>query len=144
MQESGSTISRVYNYYRTYDPSTGRYLESDPIGLIAGPNTHAYVGNMPTTYVDPFGLTAEEGLTPLSRTLSKRPIMAVEERRANSRAKYQRANDQHLNERQIEGSLSIRKKELVENLRRTYPAMVHPHVPPPLADGEHGQKVPHY
>ena len=47
-----------YNYYRTYDPSTGRYLESDPIGLAAGLNTYAYVGNMPTTHVDPFGLEA--------------------------------------------------------------------------------------
>ncbi|HNP64628.1 MAG TPA: RHS repeat-associated core domain-containing protein, partial [Woeseiaceae bacterium] len=44
------------NYYRTYDPSTGRYLESDPIGLVAGLNTYAYVGNMPTMYVDPLGL----------------------------------------------------------------------------------------
>jgi len=46
----------LYNYYRTYDPSTGRYLESDPIGLIAGLNTYSYVGNMPTMRVDPFGL----------------------------------------------------------------------------------------
>ena len=45
-----------YNYYRSYDPSTGRYLESDPIGLAAGLNTYAYVGNMPTMLVDPFGL----------------------------------------------------------------------------------------
>jgi hypothetical protein len=45
-----------YNYYRTYDPSTGRYLESDPIGLDGGLNTFAYVGNMPTMYVDTFGL----------------------------------------------------------------------------------------
>jgi len=45
-----------YNYLRIYDPSTGRYLESDPIGLTAGPNTYAYVGNVPTMYVDPFGL----------------------------------------------------------------------------------------
>ena len=46
----------LYNYHRTYDPSTGRYLESDPIGLAAGLNTYAYVGNMPTMRIDPFGL----------------------------------------------------------------------------------------
>jgi RHS repeat-associated protein len=45
-----------YNYHRTYDPSTGRYYESDPIGLRAGPNTFAYVGNKPMSYSDPFGL----------------------------------------------------------------------------------------
>jgi len=50
-----------YNYFRTYDPSTGRYLESDPIGLAAGPNTYAYVGNMPTMRVDPYGLFGMAG-----------------------------------------------------------------------------------
>ncbi|MBT8067906.1 MAG: hypothetical protein KJO09_11745, partial [Gammaproteobacteria bacterium] len=50
--ESGA----YYNYHRTYDPATGRYLESDPIGLSGGLNTYSYVGNMPTMYFDPFGL----------------------------------------------------------------------------------------
>jgi RHS repeat-associated protein len=45
-----------YNYFREYDPSTGRYIESDPIGLAAGPNTYAYVANQPTRYTDPLGL----------------------------------------------------------------------------------------
>ncbi|MFE6615553.1 DUF6531 domain-containing protein [Amycolatopsis sp. NPDC057786] len=44
-----------YNFFRHYDPSTGRYGSADPLGLGGGFQPHNYVPN-PQALVDPFGL----------------------------------------------------------------------------------------
>ncbi|MEU3790409.1 RHS repeat-associated core domain-containing protein [Streptomyces fructofermentans] len=45
-----------YNVHRHYDPETGRYLTTDPLGLMPAPNPVAYVHD-PLTWADPLGLS---------------------------------------------------------------------------------------
>jgi len=45
-----------YNCFRDYDPLTGRYVESDPIGLDGGVSTYGYVASGPLSHTDRLGL----------------------------------------------------------------------------------------
>ena len=54
-------ISRMSNGFRDYDPSLGRYIESDPIGLGGGINTYGYGGGNPLFAYDQFGLDPDQG-----------------------------------------------------------------------------------
>jgi RHS repeat-associated protein len=61
-----------YNFYRDYDPSVGRYGESDPIGLRGGLNTYVYVFSVPLGIIDPNGLQSIGG--PASSSSSFKPL----------------------------------------------------------------------
>jgi RHS repeat-associated protein len=56
-----------YNYFRDYDPRTGRYIESDPIGLAGGTNTYVYAGGNPVSRKNPQGM--DYGISTPSPTL---------------------------------------------------------------------------
>lgn len=44
------------NWHRDYDPSLGRYLQSDPLGMAAGQSIYGYAGQSPLNSIDPSGL----------------------------------------------------------------------------------------
>lgn len=46
----------IHNGYRDYESTTGRYIQSDPLGPWGGPNPYSYTGNSPLDYIDPSGL----------------------------------------------------------------------------------------
>ena len=57
---------------RDYDPTLGRYLQADPLGLIDGPSIYGYALQNPGRYTDPTGEFIPQALwclaNPLCRT----------------------------------------------------------------------------
>ena len=56
--DDGASGPTHYNYFRSYQPTQGRYTQGDPIGLGGGLNRYGYANGAPTMYTDPLGLEA--------------------------------------------------------------------------------------
>lgn len=54
--QSRTTADLYYNRYRDYDPTTGRYIQADPIGLAGDSNPYLYAEANPLSNIDPDGL----------------------------------------------------------------------------------------
>ncbi|HFB67074.1 MAG TPA: hypothetical protein ENJ60_16185 [Aeromonadales bacterium] len=68
----------AYNYFRDYDASLGRYIQSDPIGLLGGVNTFGYVLGNPVYIRDITGTTAEDVVNAYSVVRSDFPGLSPE------------------------------------------------------------------
>jgi RHS repeat-associated protein len=47
---------RMYMRNRYYDPQTGQFTQTDPIGIAGGLNTYGFANGDPVSYDDPYGL----------------------------------------------------------------------------------------
>ncbi len=96
-QQFDAETASHYNYFRDYEAGTGRYLQSDPIGMQGGLNGFTYVESQPSHYYDVYGLrrsgasrrarpthegegTIPEGSSPRESCFPKRPNKGTLER----------------------------------------------------------------
>jgi RHS repeat-associated protein len=55
-KEANAKSGLIYFGARWYNPTLGRWLSPDPLGIVDGPNIYAYLNNDPVNKTDPWGL----------------------------------------------------------------------------------------
>ena len=78
-KERDASIGLDNDGFRYYDPSSGRYVQRDPIGYGDGLNVYAHVTNNPVNNVDPLGLetlSRGDSIAQARDNLRNRPMSA--------------------------------------------------------------------
>jgi RHS repeat-associated protein len=112
-----------YNYFRDYDPTLGRYVQSDPIGLAGGINSFSYSDASPIRLLDRFGLSAIAVFvrpTPIVVRPIARPRPSIEQRPGESIGQFTRRLEQGIRNRAQNGIPRVTKDPL--RLPRQAPA----------------------
>ena len=85
-QYSDAETGLYFNWYRYYNPKTGRYTTSDPIGLLAGVNTYGYVDGNPVVSYDLTGLTIVVSGSDADKALVNRHLDSLSANSPSARA----------------------------------------------------------
>jgi len=72
-----------YNYFRDYEPGTGRYLESDPIGLGSGEHPYNFGNVNPVSFYDLLGLATYHNFSPKEEEYMRKIVTAAVQKLRN-------------------------------------------------------------
>ena len=99
----------MYRRNRYYDPATGQFTQSDPIGSAGGLNTYGFAAGDPISFTDPFGLKADTSFTGADNGAAARA--AWHQMRAEAEAAAASGDD----EKAAAGTMLLTMMKLVEN-----------------------------
>ena len=86
------------NWMRDYDPTTGRYIEADPLGLVDGARVYGYARQNPGRWVDPRGEQSDPGHAAASEAAEEEggmcvdPCAAARQRVRDAKAQHKKIN----------------------------------------------------